>query len=332
MKSSPHLTSLHQVTRREGEDEAGNVWRWGELPYTTPSPQHLPKEEVAVEAKEGVAREGGWWSGWRRQQVEEEGQGILLEDLMKDPDKLSHYLHPPTSPYHPSPSSLPPSSSPQPSGPLLPSHSMVTRSMTPTHPIAAPEEGLRDPLGVEAPLDQGQAPGAPLGPGLASLEDPLGTGEHLESTRLDARDPLDLGDLKDPLDTRDQADPLGPLEEGSLQDPLVHLEPFLDPLEGQAPLVHQEEGRPLEGPATLEAGHPLEGQAPLQAGHTLEGPVLLEAGPPLEDGPLEADHPLEAGHPMEGELLEGEPLDLREVPLAIEGAREEDCESGHGPR
>ena len=161
-----------ETSRREGEEEQGNVWRWGELPYTAPAPVHqvVMKEEVKP-SEEQERRSWFGWSSKRKQEPVVEVEGCYLDDLMKDPDKLAKYLKP-----------VPVSSSEaiSPSGVETPP---VDQSQTP--PLA------QSPPKVEEPKKAGETPFNLSSEG--AMADPLETAIGIEEP--ENRDPLDLSDV-----------------------------------------------------------------------------------------------------------------------------------------
>ncbi|TKR60255.1 hypothetical protein L596_027531 [Steinernema carpocapsae] len=67
------------------------VWNWGQIPSTTTDTK--PKEKTEEKKQEGGF---SWWWRWRSapKPEPEEQQGIYLEDLANDPQKMEEYLGP----------------------------------------------------------------------------------------------------------------------------------------------------------------------------------------------------------------------------------------------
>ena len=69
------------------EEDPQNVWRWGELPYTVPTPTLQVKEEARVASlepgtgqKQEMARERSWFGGWGKQEVKTEPYFYLSQN------------------------------------------------------------------------------------------------------------------------------------------------------------------------------------------------------------------------------------------------------------
>lgn len=74
------------------------VWKWGELPRTREETERT-KEKQASKTKAEVRKTESTWSGWfrwsRTKPVEEQDQGVYLDDLVQnssDPSKIEKYL------------------------------------------------------------------------------------------------------------------------------------------------------------------------------------------------------------------------------------------------
>lgn len=74
------------------------VWKWGELPRTREETEKA-KEKQMNSAKEEEKKTQSSWGGWfrwsRAKPVEEQDQGVYLDDLVQDvsdPSRIEKYL------------------------------------------------------------------------------------------------------------------------------------------------------------------------------------------------------------------------------------------------
>jgi len=91
------LSDSELDTQKSCEDQ--NVWRWGELPNTTPSPvTHAKEEEEEVKKEEEKVIETekrSWFGGWsNKSEVKQEPCGVYLDDIVANPDLQAIYLNP----------------------------------------------------------------------------------------------------------------------------------------------------------------------------------------------------------------------------------------------
>jgi len=85
------------------------VWRWGEVPNTSQTSASLVQNKVEDgDLKDDIKDENlakeqkGWFRGWvsgsaskaEKSKTEKKEGGIYLEELINDPEKMSHYLNP----------------------------------------------------------------------------------------------------------------------------------------------------------------------------------------------------------------------------------------------
>lgn len=94
---SPGILSDSELDIQKTCDDQ-NVWRWGELPNTTPVTH--PKEDleevvVKTELKVIETEKRSWFAGWsNKTELKQEPEGVYLDDIVANPDLQAIYLKP----------------------------------------------------------------------------------------------------------------------------------------------------------------------------------------------------------------------------------------------
>jgi len=92
--STPGFLSDSELdTQKSCEDQ--NVWKWGELPNTTPSPQPNGAIKKTVESHQQTEKPS-WFGGWSKtpKKGKEDLGGVYLDDIVDNPDLQEIYLKP----------------------------------------------------------------------------------------------------------------------------------------------------------------------------------------------------------------------------------------------
>jgi len=96
--STPGILSDSEIDIQKTCDDQ-NVWRWGELPNTSPMPSPLvqakEEEDVKTEEKAKETEKRSWFAGWsNKSEVKQEPGGVYLDDIVDNPDLQAIYLKP----------------------------------------------------------------------------------------------------------------------------------------------------------------------------------------------------------------------------------------------
>jgi len=96
--STPGILSDSELDNQKSCDDQ-NVWRWGELPNTSPCPVTQVKEEENVkkeeEEKAQETEKRSWFGGWsNKTETKEVPGGVYLDDIVDNPDLQAIYLKP----------------------------------------------------------------------------------------------------------------------------------------------------------------------------------------------------------------------------------------------
>jgi len=94
--STPGILSDSELDTQKSCDEQ-NVWRWGELPNTSPMPLTQTKEEEVVKTDEKVkeTEKRSWFGGWsNKTEIKQEPGCVYLDDIVDNPDLQAIYLKP----------------------------------------------------------------------------------------------------------------------------------------------------------------------------------------------------------------------------------------------